>query len=126
MSKNNSKLNAILSNKCPACRKGDFFVSRNPYTIEKFGKMHEKCSICDQKYSIEPGFYFGAAYVSYGLNVALFVVSVIMVYLFVEEPSITIYVTAIIVPTIILTPILFRLSRIIWATIFIPYNNEKE
>jgi len=87
--------------------------------------MHENCPNCAQKYSIEPGFYFGAAYVSYGLNVALFIAMVIIVYIFVDEPSISIYVYSIIVPTVLLAPLLYRLSRLIWAAMFIPYVGEK-
>ncbi|MFT4660700.1 MAG: hypothetical protein ACI8XB_000968 [Patiriisocius sp.] len=126
MSGSKSKLSAILTNKCPACREGDFFVSKNPYSPKNFGKMHENCPLCDQKYTIEPGFYFGAAYISYGLNVLLFVAAVIIVYLFVDKPTITNYVTAIILPTIVLVPLLFRLSRLIWAALFIPYSNKKK
>jgi hypothetical protein len=32
--------------------------------------MHDNCSHCGLKYQIEPSFFYGAMYVSYGLNVA--------------------------------------------------------
>ena len=31
--------------------------------------MHKRCDNCNLKFSIEPGFFQGAAYVSYGLQV---------------------------------------------------------
>jgi hypothetical protein len=33
--------------------------------------MHDNCSHCGLKYQIEPSFFYGAMYVSYGLNVAV-------------------------------------------------------
>jgi hypothetical protein len=37
--------------------------------------MHEKCSHCGLIYQIEPSFFYGAMYVSYGLNVATGIVA---------------------------------------------------
>lgn len=34
----------------------------------KFMKMNEKCFCCGQSFMPEPGYYFGAMFVSYGLN----------------------------------------------------------
>ena len=37
--------------------------------------MNDNCSVCQQKFVIEPGFYLGAAYVSYALQVMVMVVT---------------------------------------------------
>ena len=29
--------------------------------------MYENCPVCSQKYDLEPGFWYGTGYVSYGL-----------------------------------------------------------
>ena len=42
-------------------------ILNKPETLEK------NVTCCDLKYSREPGFYFGAMFVSYALGVALFV-----------------------------------------------------
>ena len=68
-----SKLYSIVKFKCPQCQEGDFFIS-HPYDFKNMGKPHEHCSECGMKLSKEPGFYFGAMYVSYAFGVALFVV----------------------------------------------------
>jgi hypothetical protein len=43
--------------------------------------MNEKCSHCGLKYQIEPSFFYGAMYVSYGLNVAVGIAAFIISYL---------------------------------------------
>ena len=63
----------ILQTKCPRCHKGDLFESKNPYHFGKMTVSKTHCSSCGLKYEIEPGFFFGAMYISYALNVALFV-----------------------------------------------------
>ena len=68
-----TRLYSILNFKCPRCHKGEFLESRNVYNLKKAGNLREKCDRCNLKYSREPGFYFGAMFVSYALGVALFV-----------------------------------------------------
>lgn len=49
--------------KCPSCRKGDLF--EKPFLFTKPLAMHKKCSHCDQNFEPEPGYYFGAMFISY-------------------------------------------------------------
>lgn len=58
---------SIYNYKCPRCRKGDLFVA--PFDFKDPLKMHAKCSSCDQKFEPEPGYYFGAMFISYGWTV---------------------------------------------------------
>ena len=74
MIKKGTKLYSILKFKCPHCHEGGFFKA-HPYNISKAGDIYDKCPVCNNKNSKEPGFYYGAMYVSYGLGVALFLVS---------------------------------------------------
>ena len=76
-----SKLFSIVRMKCPKCHKGDFFDG-HPYNFKTIGKVKEKCTNCDLKYSIEPGFFQGSYYVSYGLGVALFISIAVLKILF--------------------------------------------
>jgi hypothetical protein len=87
---------------------------------------HERCPKCGQRFSVEPGFYFGAAYVSYALNVALVVASCVAVYVLHPDPEPHHYVIALVSVILLLLPATFRLSRIIWATMFIPFGGEKK
>ena len=71
MLKKGSKLNSILTGSCPRCQNESMYLDKNPLHFSKLLKMKEKCSHCSLKYLIEPSFFYGAMYVSYGLNVAL-------------------------------------------------------
>ncbi len=56
---------SIINYKCPKCRKGDLFVK--PLDLGKPLNMPKQCSHCNQRFNPEPGFYWGAMYVAYGL-----------------------------------------------------------
>lgn len=56
-------LKAMWNYKCPKCRQGDMFVK--PLKISKPLDMNERCEYCNQRYTPEPGFYFGALFLSY-------------------------------------------------------------
>lgn len=116
----------IVKQKCPACHKGDFFKHSHGYRFKEIGDTHDNCPVCGQRFQLEPGFYFGAAYVSYALNVALMVSCSVAVYVLIEETEPEHYIAAIIGMTLLLFPGIFRMSRIIWATMFIPYGGEEK
>ena len=116
-----SRLYSIFKMKCPRCQEGDFFIS-HPYDLRNAGNIHEKCSHCELKYSKEPGFYYGAMYVSYGLTVALFVAMWTSFNLFFDNVSVGLQVFLIIAVTVLLTPYIYALSKIIWINIFIKYD----
>lgn len=94
--------------------------------------MHPKCQVCGENFKREPGFYFGAAYVSYGLTVALWVACVVALYTFdaigiisyafFENPITTIVVGA--VALVVMLPVLFRLSRSLWIHMFVSYDKN--
>ena len=119
-----TRLYSILHFKCPRCHKGEFLESRNVYNLKKTGNLREKCDYCDLKYSREPGFYFGAMFVSYALGVALFVTLwVATVVLYPEYPP-ELLLGVIIVAVVILGPYLYALSKIIWANLFFHYEDD--
>lgn len=120
MFKKGTKLYSIFNNKCPKCHEGDFFVSKTPFKFKNNLKLHERCSNCDLKYMIEPSFFYGAMYVSYGLTIAFSITIFILCHLF-GLGLITSFI-AIIVTLILLTPITMRLSRLIYINMFISYE----
>src|ERR1700722_3154409 len=60
----------LLLCKCPRCRLGDMFRTKNPWALRQTMKMNDICPVCGQPLNIEVGFYFGSSYVSYALSVA--------------------------------------------------------
>ena len=108
--------------KCPQCQEGDFFVSHS-YDLKKAGDIHERCSECDLKYSPEPGFYFGAMFVSYGLGVGLFVTFWVAFNLFFPNLTVGYQILIIVLASIFTAPYFYALSKIIWANLFIKSNS---
>ena len=71
MLKKGSKLYSILTGTCPKCHEESMYCEKNPYKLSSIYKMHDTCSHCETKYMIEPSFFYGAMYVSYGVTVAI-------------------------------------------------------
>ena len=99
------------------------YVNRNPYVISELFKMHEKCSNCKTKYKIEPSFFYGSMYVSYGVGIAFAIAAFLISYLLIET-SLTIAYIAIVATLILFMPVIIRLSRNIWINIFITYDKK--
>ena len=121
MSQRNSFLYSIAAVKCPRCREGNMFPEGTLYST-KFADMHENCPCCGQSFEPEPGYYYGAMYVSFAINVAVFLGSLVILYQFVEEVTIAMMVGIVAFVVIGFLPIIFRLSRVLWINIFIRYE----
>lgn len=119
-----SKLYSIFKRKCPQCHEGEFFVS-SVYDLKHIGDIKEQCDHCGLKYEKEPGFYYGAMYVAYGLGVATFVTFWVSMNLFFNNVSTGVQIGVIIAAIIILGPYLYALSKIIWVNMFIGFKKEK-
>lgn len=108
---------AILLGKCPQCHKGNLFET-GPYRLKSFARMNKQCPHCGVSYAREPRFFDGAMYVSYALNVGLFLVSAFVIYQLFEPESPNTYLIAIILEVILLYPLMFRYSRILYLYVF--------
>lgn len=120
-----SKLYSIFSGSCPVCHSSKMYEDKNAYNLSKITKMHEKCSNCGTKYKIEPSFFYGAMYVSYGVGVAIAVATFIISHYFIGLDKLTSF-WVILVAMILLMPINLRLSRNIWINFFFSYDKEKD
>jgi uncharacterized protein (DUF983 family) len=123
MIKKGSKLHSILFNVCPECQKGKYWKSK-PYAslLKDKGICHENCDQCGLKYEREPGFFYGAMYVSYGLGIAFFVFLWILLSILFPESSGGFQVTVILIGIILFFPLNFWLSRLIWINIFYKFK----
>lgn len=108
--------------KCPRCREGNIFVDSNPYNFDKVFSMPENCPKCGLKFLREPGFFYGAMYVGYGLSVAYLVSFYVAMYVLLVEFSVEMYLLFAIGSLIVFTPVIFRLSRSIWLFMFTKYD----
>lgn len=123
MLKKGSKLYSILSGSCPKCHEESMYVDKNPYKPGHLFKMHERCSNCNTKYKIEPSFFYGAMYVSYGVGIAFAVAVFVIAKLILEASLITTFI-AITATMIGFMPVIIRLSRNIWINFFFKYDSK--
>lgn len=117
---------ALFSGKCPRCRKGDLFKT-SLWDLSGFWKMNSHCTNCGISFEPEPGFYYGAMFVSYAINVAIFITIGVSLYVL-SNPTDWVYITSIIGGAIFFAPFSFRYSRILFLYGFggIRYDSSLE
>ena len=121
MLKKTSKLHSLLTGSCPRCHQESMYKTKNPYILTDLYKMNEYCGHCGLKFKIEPSFFFGAMYVSYGLTIAIGVASFVIASCF-KKLSANESLVAISAGIFVLMPITARLARNIYIAMFVNYN----
>ena len=121
MLKKGSKLNSILTGTCPKCQNESMYSDKNVLHLGKILKMNENCSHCGLRYQIEPSFFYGAMYVSYGLNVAIGIAAFIISFV-IFGASLKVAFITIIAALVISFPFVLRLSRNIYINMFVSYD----
>ena len=129
-----SYLLSVLENKCPRCRKGHLFLSKNAYGLKnsRYIKINAKCPVCGQPTDIEVGFYYGTGYISYALAFVLSVATFIAWWVFIgfsvkdNDNRVFWWIGSNIVALLVLQPYLMRLSRSLWLSFFVGYNPNWE
>ncbi|WP_445453944.1 DUF983 domain-containing protein [Flavobacterium sp. 25HG05S-40] len=123
MLKKGSKLNSILTGTCPRCQEESMYKDKNPYHLKNIYDMHENCSHCGLHYQIEPSFFYGAMYVSYGLTVAIGVAVFIIAKVFLGLVLFHSFI-AIILALLVFMPITARLARNIYINMFVSFDKD--
>jgi uncharacterized protein (DUF983 family) len=118
---------SVLTNRCPRCRRGSLFISKQPYDLKNCTKMYDHCKICNQPTEIEVGFYYGTGYVSYALTVAITVATFIAWWVLIgiglNDNRIFWWLGMNAALLILLQPLLMRLSRSLWISWFVKYDS---
>jgi len=80
--------------------------------------MNSECPACKEDFNRETGFYFGAAYVSYGLTVGFGIGLYLLLCVWgnVDTASFVIIFSLLLIA---LLPVFFRFSRLIWINLFV-------
>jgi uncharacterized protein (DUF983 family) len=117
---------AILQNKCPRCRRGKMYQSKNPYHLRSFMSMFDRCQVCGQPLDLEPGFYYGTNMVSYSLAILISVLSFFLWWIIIgfslHDNRFFWWIGFNAVLLLSMQPPLMRLSRTIWLAFFVPYS----
>ncbi|WP_236050238.1 DUF983 domain-containing protein [Hymenobacter negativus] len=100
---------ALLDLRCPRCHMGKLFA--HPALSTSFVEMPPQCPICRQTYEPEPGFYYGAMYISSGFSTGILLLIGFLLYYFANDPPMWVYITTVAAAVMVVTPLLFRYSR---------------
>jgi uncharacterized protein (DUF983 family) len=116
-------LYSVFANKCPRCHQGKVLSCSNPMAISKIIDTEPSCSNCGLKYEKEPGFFYGAMYVSYGLTSGIFIVMFILdlTVFHMDTTPFAILIVSIILVTF---PFVTRWARVLWLNFFFRYQPE--
>ena len=124
---------SVLTMRCPRCRRGDIFKNSTPYKKLKLSNifdMYDYCPVCGQKYDLEPGFWYGTGYVSYGLAVLIsgltFIAWWIIIGISADDNRVFGWLIFNAVLLVVMQPWLMRFSRVIYLLFFVKYNENYE
>lgn len=105
-----SKFQALITCKCPRCRKGNMFTN-STFSIKYGRRANVHCPVCNLRFEREPGFYEGGMYFNYALNVAILVASGIATYVLLGDPNQWVYFGVSASMVVLLVSFTSRLSK---------------
>ncbi len=101
---------AILAQRCPRCLEGRVFRG--------IVDMYPDCPVCGHHYEREPGYFLGAMYASYFAAVPVAGLLTWAIHdRFVPDWSLENAIFLAIPPFLLLVPLIFRYSRVLWMHI---------
>ena len=125
-----NRLVSKLIMKCPSCHKGNMFTNKGIFPLNDLLKMPERCPVCNQKYEIEVGFWYGTGSVSYSISVGTIFIIAILYALTVgfsyKNNSIYFFIGVMIATLAILQPWIMRYSRVLYLYVFVKYGQSKK
>lgn len=119
-----NKLYSFVRAKCPNCGKGNVF-EKGPYSLN-FIKVNKECSCCNYSFEPEPGFYYGAMYFTYAINVGIIIAMLIGFFIFTDKFNPFNYLITTVSFILLTFNGIVRLSRLLMLYLFGPpvHNNE--
>ncbi|HMR44207.1 MAG TPA: DUF983 domain-containing protein [Saprospiraceae bacterium] len=121
--KKGNPLYSIAHFKCPRCHEGDLFET-STFSFQKPFEMPQQCSHCRQSYWPEPGFYYGAMFLSY-IFTGFFCLGFVAIVHWVLGLSLFASFGLLLFVLAILFVFFFRFARVIWIHINVRYDPSK-
>lgn len=87
--------------------------------------MNERCPACNEDFRREPGYYFGATYVSYTLTVG-FGIFLFLFFCIVFDGGTTEFLWLFGTLLVFLLPVFYRSSRLIWINMFVNFKEHSQ
>lgn len=116
------KATAIVQLTCPQCREGKLFHTPT-MSFQRSFDMKSRCDVCGLDFMPEPGFYYGAMYVSY-MFVGGFSLVLIAVLHWIFGWSTKASFALLIGIVAVFMIYIFRLSRSFWLGVHVKYQGR--
>ncbi len=110
-----------LNKKCPKCQEGDLF--NTPFEFSKPVDMPKNCPVCGQRFEPEPGFYYGAMFLSYIIS-AFFFLGVIGACIIFLGMSLNASFGVLLLVAAATYFFFLRISRSLWINIMVSYDSK--
>jgi hypothetical protein len=85
--------------------------THSAFNLAHFTDMPERCEVCAVPLEPEPGFYWGAMFISYAFNVATVLTIGALLYFVGGDPDVWVYVLTVAGAALALAPAALRYSR---------------
>jgi uncharacterized protein (DUF983 family) len=118
-----SAFTAIFGLKCASCRRGKMFKTPT-FSFSKPFEMNKLCPKCEVDLEPEPGFYFGAMFISYGITVWP-MLGLMAIFRWGLEWSLFASFAVTLVITAILFVYIFRVSRSMYLNMMVRYKPSR-
>ena len=120
-----SKGLAIFKAKCPQCQSGKMF-KKSALKLNGFTEMFDTCNVCGLTFEVEPGFFWGAMYVSYGITTGMMLIVGALVFILSKHNAgFWGYIIPIFLAMFSSIPFTYRYSRVLMLYYFSPVRFNK-
>ncbi|MFA9213678.1 MAG: DUF983 domain-containing protein [Candidatus Methylacidiphilales bacterium] len=117
---------SIIKAKCPQCQSGKMY-QYSALKLNGFTQMFDTCPVCNLTFEVEPGFFWGAMYVSYGITTGMMLVIGALVYILSgHEAGFWGYIIPIFLAMFLSIPFTYRYARVLMLYLFSPIRFNKD
>ena len=116
------KAYSIFNIKCPRCHESDMFPTSS-YSFDRPFDMKERCDKCNEDFFPEPGYYYGAMFLSY-IFTAWFSILFVLFLHWVLDWSTGASFAMLIFILLVFFVYIFRLARSLYINIFVSYDPQ--
>ncbi len=120
--KKGTKPYSIFNFKCPRCHEGGLYET-STFSFKKSFDMPQNCPKCGQNYYLEPGFYYGAMFISYIIT-GFFSLGFVGFCMLVLDMSVDTSFIWLIVVVGILFVWFYRIARSIWINLNVKFQKD--
>jgi hypothetical protein len=114
---------SLIKEKCPNCRKGNAFVNKSIFPLNKCLAVHKYCPVCGQQLQNEQNNGIG---INYALTVMIIFLNVLWYWpifgLSYKNNSFINFLFTSVAVALVLQPWLMRMSRMIYLYMFVRYG----